>query len=445
MIKAIAVFSVLILLCLAPLTADIAPTQFIGSGIVPQTNTVIRMEKADVEILWGTPSSLLATFTMVNPSSESQTLEIGFPITREFPFGIYKPGMQPEPLSMAFDGIDGAVVAPPVQREDDGNQVWYRCLHTFHPGRTVITVKTILRASVTHIPFHESLFYCIETGGRWAGTIGEETVTIRFPHPIEENQITRAAPGDFKIEGDSVRWHLVDIDPKGKEFDINLTYFRPDAMRALADIRRDLARDPSSSSLTIKLARNLFIFGPAKSNSGFLPQSLSREEHASISSKITDPHRQRAFARFYRQTDAGAYQAMYNESREDYGTVINILADAGYRDAESKSIYILEAQSLIEDLLKREPHNAEAWNVYLANFWRFSYAAVGRWFGSHRFNKAQIQAIQTAAQNCPDDECIQDWLKLSKTDGVRIDPLQDKIKKAGYYHVDLPIPRNVAD
>jgi hypothetical protein len=84
---------------------------------------------------------------------------------------------------------------------------------------------------VSSTAFRESLFYCIQTGGNWAGTIGEEEVTIRFPHPIEKDQITGIAPAGYQVDGNCVRWRFVDFKPKGKEYDISLTYVRPTSCR----------------------------------------------------------------------------------------------------------------------------------------------------------------------------------------------------------------------
>lgn len=59
--------------------ADIAPTRFTGSGIVPDDEPDVRMESADVTIRWGHPSSLAAEFVLINESG-GKTLTLGFPV-----------------------------------------------------------------------------------------------------------------------------------------------------------------------------------------------------------------------------------------------------------------------------------------------------------------------------------------------------------------------------
>jgi hypothetical protein len=60
--------------------ADIAPTRFTGSGIVARSETSIRMQRADVDIVWGTPCELTATFEMVNSSGTPKDMRMGFPM-----------------------------------------------------------------------------------------------------------------------------------------------------------------------------------------------------------------------------------------------------------------------------------------------------------------------------------------------------------------------------
>lgn len=393
---------------------DISPTRFIGSGIAARTESSVRMEKATVEIVWGTPCSLSATFKMVNSSERPETIQVGFPM----PGGEDTPAptTAPEDLAISFDG-EAAVVTPPSASNQDRDTrrdwVWYHCQHSFKPGSTTVVVRTSLRASLVYAtPFRESLFYCIQTGGNWAGKIGAEEVTIRFPHPVEQGQITSASPSNYEVEDSSVRWRFANFKPAAKEFDIALTYIRPDVMRTLVNLRRELSVHPNSSAAAVKLAKHLLALGSAKSNSGFPPWKLSKDEHAAIAANITGAEEKRTFLEHYRATSDGQFEETSTEWTKERASLILILADAGYRDRASQSPMVLEAERLLKDTLSRDPHNAEAWNVYLASYWRFSFAAVGHWFGASCLSQAQAKTIESAAKNCPDDECIRLWLAL---------------------------------
>jgi hypothetical protein len=120
--------------------------------------------------------------------------------------------------------------------------------------------------------------------------------------------------------------------------------------------------------------------------------------------------------------------------------MVQILADAGYRDQNSRLPFLLEAERLLKDVLARDPHNAEAWNVYLANYWRFSFAALGHRFGKTRLSPKQAKLIETAAKNCPNDECLQLWLGLCRAPPDKRDTtaLNEAIKRRGFMAVDFP-------
>jgi hypothetical protein len=422
--------------------ADISPTRFVGSGIAPKSESSIRMEKADVEIVWGTPCSLAATFMMVNPSMADQELTVSFPM----PAGDEDepPRKIPDALSISFDGQAAAVTPPGTGKEDRDerrNWVWYHCKHTFKPGKTEVVVKTILRASLVYATaFRESLFYCVQTGGNWAGNIGEEEVTIRFPEPLQKDQITSASPSAYQIDGNCVRWRFVDFKPAGREFDIALSYVRPDAMRVVVALRNDLRKNPTSATAAIKLAKHLLVLGNAKSNSGFPPSWLSKEQYDAILTKIGAPEDRKVFVEYYKMNREGRYAEANSEWTNARLDLVQILADAGYRDQASQSVFVLEAERLLKNVLARDPHNAEAWNVYLASYWRFYFSAVGHWFGMTRLSREQARLIETAAQNCPSDQCIRLWLDLRRSDPGKRDTtaLFAAIKRRDFMHLDFP-------
>jgi hypothetical protein len=288
-------------------------------------------------------------------------------------------------------------------------------------------------------PFREALHYCIETGGNWASTIGEEVVTIRFPHPVEKDQITGASPAGYQVDTNCVRWRLVDFKPIGREYDISLTYVRPDVMRILSILRQEVAQHPDSSAAAIKLAKHLLVLGNAKSNSGFPPSRLSKEQYEEILQNIA-AHDQKVFANHYRLTAGGRYEESSTEWTSERVGLIQVLADAGYRDLHSTHPFILEAESLLKKTLAREPDNSAAWNVYLASYWRFSFAAMGHWFGATVLSRSQAKLIETAAENCPNDECIQLWLELRKSSPKNRNQtkLIEAIKRHGFMTIDFP-------
>lgn len=429
----------------AAVYADISPTEYIASGITPKSDSTVRMEKAHVEIVWAAPVSLAppctlsATFTMANRTPATQELTIGFPMpARRIP-----KGKEADPMTMSFDGTEAAVT-PPTQTQtdfDSGEWVWYTSKHSFRPGKTEVVVKTNLRASLVYGgPFRESLFYCIETGGKWAGNIGEEVVVIRFPSPPEKGQIIEATPAGYQIDGNCVRWRFTDFKPKGKEFDIKLTYVRPDVMQVIAALREEVRHTPASSAAAVKLARHLLVLGYAKSNSGYPPSRLTSKQHETILLGIASPPDRKIFMDHYKAGAAGGYAEVDSEWTDERTALIQILADVGYRTEDSQHGFVREAEDLLHDVLKRDPHDADAWNVYLSNYWRFSFAAIGHWFGPTRLSRSQARAIESAAANCPNDPTIRAWLEYVHATPEKRDTrrLLDAIKSQNSNKLDFP-------
>jgi hypothetical protein len=228
------VFLVTAVLLSFPATAlaDIAPTEYAGSAIVPVHAPGIRMVSAKVDIEWGIPCTLTAVFVMENTTPKPVEVLLGFPLNLPEKF-IRKDVLG---FSMSFDGIPSRpaditeVGKPRINTPSD--TTWYRCRHTFPPGKTKVTVTTKLPATLVYrTPNHECLTYCIETGASWEGTIGSEEVTIHFPGPVTSDQIIKATPAGYSVKGSTVRWEFKDFKPDGNDHDIHIEYLRPAAYR----------------------------------------------------------------------------------------------------------------------------------------------------------------------------------------------------------------------
>ncbi|MDF9827591.1 hypothetical protein M2447_001689 [Ereboglobus sp. PH5-10] len=392
------------------LWADIAPMEYHGGGIVPVSVSTIKMESADVEIIWGTPCVLRAKFVMHNVSDTNQDVQLGFPM----PSDEYNRAHILEKLTIAFDGVrtpvDGPVSGTP-GRVHRTNWIWYQCKHSFVPGKTTVEVSTTMQASEVYAaPFRERLRYCIETGRNWVDAIGKETVTITFPTDIARDQIIEVKPANGKVEGSRVTWVFENFKPAGNEFDIDITYVHPRLMSEITRLRNELKHHPESATTAVRLAKCLLVLGYAKSNSGFLPERFSNEEYENIVASIGSKKDRRIFTKHYvKAADTDVYQQSSSEWTRERRSLVMILATAGYRDEDSQISFVREGEALLLDVLKKDSRNAEAWNVYLANYWRFHYAAYGHWFGSHVLTKKQASIIRQASKNCPNDKCIRLW------------------------------------
>jgi len=346
---------------------------------------------------------------MQNRAAEEKEVTIGFPM----PFQA-----APAKLAITISGKKALAAGPKKEPGDGSGWEWYYRKHKFSPGGTKVTVDSNLRASrVYAAPYRESILYCIETGGRWAGSIGNEQVVVRFPDAIQPEQMVEVVPKGYVIKGNEIHWEFKNLEPVSDAHDIKVTYVRSDVMRVLGRLREAAKKDPTSTQPALELAKHLLALGYAKSNCGFPPGQLSVAEYNDLKERITPAGSLKLFTQRYKKSKDGSYEEINSEWTDERVKMVQILADAGYRDEESKIWCIKEAEEILKDLLKRDAGNQEVWNVYLANCWRFSFAAVGHWFGDTRFGKGQLEAIQKANHDCPDDNCIQLWKKCVETKG----------------------------
>ena len=133
--------------------ADIAPTQFVGYGISPVDAHGLRMISAKVDIKWGTPCELSGTFVIENQTSQSEEINLGFPLA-DYDYSSNAP--KPKPLTFVFN--DESVICNPSTHDKTADKpegsIWYRCPHSFKPGHT--TVKHAHIPSLTR-QFQQSL------------------------------------------------------------------------------------------------------------------------------------------------------------------------------------------------------------------------------------------------------------------------------------------------
>lgn len=389
-----------------------------------------------MEINVGDPCKLSARFQMQNRSTKEQEVTIGFPMPVHD---------APAKLSMTIAGKKALADGPQIAADDGPHPlsewVWFHRKHKFSPGGTMVAVDSDLRPSLVYgAPYRETILYCIETGGRWAGSIGNEQVVVRFPDKIQPDQIMEVKPEGHVIKGNEIRWEFKNLEPVSDAHDIRVTYVRQDVMQVLASLREAVNKDPDGTKPALELAKHLLALGYSKSNSGFPPSRLGAAEYEDLKGRITPADSLELFIRRYKKSDEGSYEEINSEWTDERFRMIQVLADAGFRDEESRIGCIREAEDILMALLDRDPRNPEVWNVYLANYWRFSFAAVGHWFGSTRFGKGQLAAIQTANRECPNDTCIQLWKKCveAQCDEVVLQELKSEIERRGILKVTFP-------
>jgi hypothetical protein len=430
----------LALLFSSTVLADIAPTQFKAAGVASLQAAGVRMVSAKVDIVWGLPCTLTAVFVMENETKQPVEVDLGFPLN------LPKQFREKDSLGfiMAFNGVPVSPSAITEVGKPENNYppqaTWYRCKHVFPSGQTKVGIKTKLPASLNYSPYSESLEYCLETGGAWAGNIGAEEVSVTFPAPLEPGQIIEARPAGFTVQGPTVCWVFKDFEPKGKEYDVHLQYLRPDVSAIIAKLRKELAQNPDNPKCTLKLAKHLFVLGPTKGYSHYPPSELTKAEFEKLNSRIKEKADRRLVLSQYPEAPDGRHLEKSSEWTRERKAAVRILSETDYEPIYWKSNHIDAARKLMEGVLKDHPGHAEAWKIYLANFYRFR-------FGGDRYYQPLIQKIKTAYQKCPQDRCIQLWYQRSQlgleeenvaweTSDQMEKQLYDELRKQGIFEVE---------
>jgi len=405
--------------------ADIAPTTFAGGTIVPVEISDLRFADARVTITWGSPCSLDASFEIANDRKEPVALEIGFPVGGYDPHYGDDPSANAKSEKMADEPVSPSIIdisindmgvaafrriSIPKQCEIRfGHASWYFAKATLVPGVNSIRIKTSLMPSgVYGRPFERRLEYCLWTGGRWNGRIKHERIDIVFPETISKTLIQSVKPTYFQTNANRLVWEFSNIEPKDNFFDIDLVVQIPEVDAIISRMEREYHSKPKDTAAALKFAGHLFQLGNLKGNSGFPPQEFSTVEYHKILARLDGDARE-TFRRQYATFRADRVIADSSEWTEDRVNLIRILADMNYCENYSGVGHALKAKAILDEVLTRDPRNETAWSLLLDNYWRFSFAAKGHWFGPTVFGAQQIRDIQKAHRLCPRSKPIKRW------------------------------------
>jgi hypothetical protein len=182
-------------------------------------------------------------------------------------------------------------------------------------------------------------------------------------------------------------------------------------MARLAEMKSAYEKDTGNKAAVLRYAAHLLILGYRKGNAGFPPSTLSHEEFRAVRQRIADHKDAEAFERFYPQRGDGKHASSSTEWTGERVDILRILADADYCATYYGLDHVLKGRAILEKFLEQNPKDADAWHLYLANFWCWSFAARGHGFGGTVASKPFSAAVNKALKNCSDDMRIQAWKK----------------------------------
>ncbi|MBN1427774.1 MAG: hypothetical protein JXB07_05265 [Anaerolineae bacterium] len=203
-----------------------------------------------------------AYFKMVNQGTETETLEVRFPLGGN-------DGYSNEHTIEDFSAyVDGKLVQT-TQQVDEPLRLsdwpeppipWATWQVTFPPGQ-IVNVGVDYEVRPEGWSAWGTFTYILETGAGWYGPIGEGTVVFRLPHEVSslnvatscEDSSALSASKTCDISGTDIKWHFSDLEPT-REDNIHFTVLAPSVWRGIQRARKAAQTDPDSLDAQLRLA-----------------------------------------------------------------------------------------------------------------------------------------------------------------------------------------------
>lgn len=422
---------VMTLLCSGMLRGDIAPTTYDGYTLTTKANSDIRMQSEEVDIYCGDRCRVVARFDMRNETDKPIRLSVGFPVE--------EPGWKQKIYDFRvtineesrLQKVRRVPMKGPYQDDEDvPSSAWFGWDQAFQPGRTTIRVEYHIEPSPSYLFPWLNVYYRLDTGALWKGTIGRADVTVHFEAPLAGEQIREATwPEGFRINGDELYWCFTDIEPQYHD-NVQIEYMPFDLYRELERLRNRIKENPQDGSRVVDLAKRYFALGPYKGFAGdYSPSPITSQEYNSIVAKISDPDQRAAFEEYWKNMETrpvfgqklfaskwtdrlGSLSGQYETTHVSFAErpfypICHIMSSAGY--LPYKPPYVIEAKEMLERLLEKNPANADAWMVYIENCFRFVYGAFDMKMGWCPVAPKQREIVERAYSHCPSHEGIKAW------------------------------------
>jgi hypothetical protein len=439
-INKLAILSLAFLVSARGLLADVSPIKYEGFSISPTENSQVEMRSEEVNIYCYDTCRVSAKFNMWNGTTDTVRVFVGFPIHAS-----KRTGKRTYDFQAKFNGRrrrKGNFVYETRKETIDSYErevTWVGWYHGFIPGETIVEVEYNIEPSPSgQTGLCRNIFYVLSTGSYWKGDISRGIVNIHFNNDVETEQIReQTTPKYYQVDGKRVYWEFTDLEPAQSD-DIQLEYVPSKIYRRLKHLRNKLEKDPENEQHVVELARHLFAFGRYKGVGSYIPTELPPEEYDTLVVKIAVPEDRDFFGKIYRigriydpnecghppnkESDAKTTRQnkqMYtppccfcSKPNSQYGEVVRILNSIDYIPTEVSG-FVWEAKDLLEELLDKNPKNADAWLVYLSNYYRFRFSGYAPFEPcENAIQSHQVDLIKEAYRRCPSHKGTKLWYEF---------------------------------
>lgn len=201
-------------------------------------------------------------FTMYNLGSQSETMQVRFPMSANDGWGNY-----PQISNVAVK-VGGVMIMTSTAFYESLNAgldliPWVEFPVTFPPGETVMISVVYDLLGSGYYPY-TAFYYLLETGSGWKDTIGSAEIILRLPYEanplntVQDFQIGWAETNRGAVfEGSEVRWFYEDFEPgpSGVVQNMEFALVAPGAWKKVLIAQSEVKTSPTDGEAWGRLAK----------------------------------------------------------------------------------------------------------------------------------------------------------------------------------------------
>jgi hypothetical protein len=276
----------------------------------PADNTAITLNPAaygyQSENIWyPAAAEVQADFRMLNPTLETVTMTVWFPLASYLKEAAWLE-LNPDEIVPRIEQFSVSVNGAPIGHQvsmlpnpygaDKPDLPWASFPVTFAAeGETNLRVEYVLPLAQPAKSSELVLYYIFQTGASWAGTIGQAELILNLPYPASVETLSGVPPSSLRppyfiyfgeeivgipagaeLDGNQARWTWQDWEP-GPEDDFAILLMHPKTWEDLQANRAAVEKSPGDGQAWWKLCQSYL--------------GLSRPFHAAIKPAFSETFR----------------------------------------------------------------------------------------------------------------------------------------------------------
>ena len=410
-------FLMALFLCLGAQTlrADWLPHSVNSTGeIKPVGSVAIRVKSSDTEITWAYPACAFRTsYVLVNDSGKAVGLDIEVPASTAFFLKAEGNSTKAEPLPLDTPRVFAGKQPLPATAGFDNKKhsVWR--VHVVLPtGESELSVTGTVATALVFTPCTRLLIATSGPVGKWKGRVERESVSLRFPPGLNAADFCDTQQAPCVKDGNVLRWEFRDVDPRKGPSCVRVTFVLPELMEEIARLRRIQADKPGDETATLRLAELLLNASlPLHAQEVCPPFAITRDSFNNVLCALPEETDRTLLSSAYAELKHSPVWKLTEAAQNDPETLralSRILTKAGALASSPIGRMGDEGYALLQDVLHRNPDNADAQALNLEYFMEYHFIAPDAL--QNETTAAPLRhAVQEAFSRFPDNPDIAAW------------------------------------